>query len=51
MVNNEQRPLILEMEDAKIEIAQAINDAHQKLRLPFYVIENHYDEFLQASEV
>jgi hypothetical protein len=34
-----QRPLILEIDEAKAEIIQSINDALQIHKLPFYIVD------------
>jgi hypothetical protein len=35
----EQKPFLLEIEEAKLEIIQAINSAIQIHKLPYYIIE------------
>lgn len=37
--NKIQKPFILEMDEAKIEIIQAINNAIQVHKLPFYLVD------------
>lgn len=44
--NKIQKPLILEMEDVKIEIAQVINDAIQNHNLPLYIVDMILSEFV-----
>ena len=43
--NKIQRPLIVEMEDVKVEIAQVINKAIQEHNLPLYLIDMIFSEF------
>ena len=44
--NRIQKPLIIEMEDAKIEIAQVLNNAIQNRNLPLYIIDMILSEFI-----
>lgn len=43
--NKIQKPLVIEMEDVKVEIAQVINSAIQEHNLPLYLIDMILSEF------
>lgn len=41
-----QKPFILEMEEAKLEIVQAINNAIQEHKMPCYIIDSILSEIV-----